>query len=424
MLRRIGQDLKQGKTLLQFGFLKGLGQALGMVVPLVIAKFFTEELFGSYSLAKMVIFFFSTLLIASSQTPFIVYANQERTQTGKINKSFSVQLAFFVFSIAVFMAVISVFGKQIRSLAEVSSVDLLFMALGYAGIALKSFFCNLFMALGQRIKNSLAEFVFGGLTLVLVLGLSVIGVINLRTVFLVYFVSATAVFAIFIKAIDFSQLLPFSFAFAHFKKMFDFAKWVMFGATVVYFINWVDNIVLKIFGASLADIGEYNLGYQVFKGVIMLTFIVNTYFLPFVSQHITDAAKMRNYLFNKRPKIFFLGFVVIGLLFLLSPYIFKLIYGDTFQDSVTVLRILLIASVLVLYGIFYSPILNVLKRYKFTQTSLITQLLLKLVLNVVLIPRMGMEGAAVATVIAYLWRVATFEVYFRVKVKKLLLGQW
>ena len=221
MLRRIGQELKQGKTLLQFGFLKGLGQALGMIVPLVIAKFFTEELFGSYSLAKMVIFFFSTLLIASSQTPFVVYANHERTQTGKINKSFSVQFAFFLFSIAAFVAVISVFGKQIRSLAEVSSVDLLFMALGYAGIALKSFFCNLFMALGQRIRNSLAEFVFGGLTLILVLSLSAIGAINLRTVFLVYFISATAVFAIFIKVIDFRQLLPFTFALAHFKKMFD-----------------------------------------------------------------------------------------------------------------------------------------------------------------------------------------------------------
>jgi O-antigen/teichoic acid export membrane protein len=422
MLKTIGRDLKQGKTLLQFGFLKGLGQALGMVVPLVIAKFFTEELFGSYSLAKMVIFFFSTLLIASSQTPFVVYANQERTQTGKINKSFSVQLAFFVFGIAAFLFAVSVFGKQIRSLAEVSSVDLLFMALGYAGIALKSFFCSLFMALGQRVKNALAEFVFGGLTLVLVLGLSVIGAINLRTVFLVYFVSATAVLAVFMRAIDFSQLLPFTFAFAHFKKMFDFAKWVMFGATVIYFINWVDPIVLKAFGASLADIGEYSLGYQVFKGVVMLSFIVNTYFLPFVSQHINDAAKMRNYLFNKRPKIFLLGLVAIGLLFLLSPYIFKLVYGDAFPNSVTVMRILLIASVLVLYGIFYTPVFNVLKRYKFTQTSLITQLLLKLGLSIILIPRMGVHGAAVATVLAYLWRVATFEVYFRVKVKRLVLG--
>jgi len=420
MLRRIGQDLKQGKTLLQFGFLKGLPQALGMIVPFVIAKFFTEELFGSYSLARMVIFFFSTLLIASSQTPFVVYANQERTQTGKINKSFSVQFAFFVFSIAVFLAVISVFGKQIGSLAEVSSVDLLFMALGYVGIALKSFFCNLFMALGQRIKNSLAEFVFGGFTLALVLGLSVIGAINLRTVFLVYFISATAVFVIFIKAIDFSQLLPFSFALAHFKKMFDFAKWVMFGATVVYFINWVDNIVLKMFGASLGDIGEYGLGYQVFKGVVMLSFMVNTYFLPFVSQHINDAAKMRNYLFNKRPKIFFLGLVVIGLLFLLSPYIFKLVYGDAFPNSVTVMRILLVASVLVLYITFYTPVLNTLKKYKLVQATHVLQIIAKLVLSIILVPRFGLRGAAIATVVAYSCKTVVYELYFRMRLRALL----
>jgi O-antigen/teichoic acid export membrane protein len=370
MLRRIGEDLRQGKTLLQFGFLNGMGQALGMVVPLVIAKFFTEELFGSYSLANMVVFFFSTLLIASSQTPFIVYANQERIQTGKINKSFSVQCAFFVFSIAAFLFVVSVFGRQVRSLAEVSSVDLLFMTLGYVGIALKSFFCNLFLALGQRIKSALTELVFGVSALAFVLGLSLTGMINLRMVFLVYFVSATVVLAVFVRAIDFSQLLPFTFAFAHFKKMFDFAKWVMFGATVVYFINWVDNIVLKVFGASLADIGEYNLGYKVFKGVIMLTFVLNAYFLPFVSEHIENKVKMKEYLFKKRPKIFLLGSITIGLLFLMSPYVFKYVYGDAFQNSVAILRILLGASLLVLYGIFYSPILNVLKRYKFTQIHL------------------------------------------------------
>jgi len=391
MFRKIGHEIKQGKTLLQFGFLKGTGQAFGMIAPLIIAKFLASEaLFGSYCLAKMIVFFFATLLISSAQIPFVVFANQERSKTGKINKSFSVQCMFLSISLAVFVFISLVFSRQIKSFAEVSSMDMVFMSLGFIGVALKSFFCNVFMALGQRIRNSLAELVFGVLTLILVLVLSLTGHINLRTAFLVYFISAVVVFVVFIRSLDFNLLLPFDFDFSHFKGMFDFTKWVLLGATAVYLINWVDNVILKAFKASLEDIGEYNLGYQIYKGVVMLTFMISTYFLPFVSEHIEDKVRMKDYLGRKRPRILLLGCAVIGLLYLVSPYLFKLVYVDKFQESVSVLRILLLGSVLVLYCTFYAPILNTLK----------------------------MQGAAIATVLAYLCKAVIYELYFRARVRR------
>jgi len=167
------------------------------------------------------------------------------------------------------------------------------------------------------------------------------------------------------------------------------------------------------------DIGTYNLGYQLFKGIGMLTFIIYVYFLPFVSQHIEDIAKMRNYLFNKRPKIFLVGIVVIGLFFVAVPYAFKFIYKGVYQDSVTVLWILLIGSVSRLYVIFYDPILNALKKYKFAQTVTLLQLLLNLFLDLLLVPVMGIYGAAVATVIAYFCRMIIYEIYFRKRIRGL-----
>lgn len=419
MFRRVKQELKEGKTLLQFGFIQAIGQAFGMIAPLVIAKFFTEDLFGRYVLARMIVFFLLMLLITSAQVPFIVYANEERAKTGKINKSFSVRCAFLAFSIIAFVSLSCVFNKAIRAFAEISSADLLFMSLGFIGIAIKSFFCNLFMALGQRIKSSFVELVFGGATLGLVLALSLTSKINLRMVFLVYFISAIAVFLMFIKRIDFGQLLPFDFDWKHFKKMFNFTKWLMFGATAVYFINWVDNIILRIFKASMANIGEYGLGYQIFKAVVMMTYIVSSYFLPFVTEHIEDREKIRNYLSRKRPKILLLGFIAIGSFFLVSPYVFRFVYGDAYQSSVNVIRILLIASIFSLYNSFYGPILNALKRYKFLHTTLFIQVLVKVLLNLILVPKLGMRGAAVATVFSYLFQAVAFEIYFRFKLKKL-----
>jgi O-antigen/teichoic acid export membrane protein len=419
VLQRIKEEFKQSRTLLQFGFFSATGQALGMVGPLVVAKFFSPELFGRYSLAKMVVFFFTSFLISSAQAPFIVFANQEKAKSGKINRTFSVQCVFFILSLCIFAAIALLLGKYIMLFAKIDRVDLFFVLLAFVGISLKVFLCNLFMAMGERIKNSLAELVFGVLSLTLVLILCFINSVNLRTVFLVYLLSAVALIIIFVKAINFELLFPLSFNKEQFKGMFDFTKWLMVGAAAAYFVDWGDNLVLRYL-VSMEDIGNYNFGYQIFKGVATLILIVHGYFLPFVSEHIGDSEKMRNYLYSKRPRIFFLGFVLIGALFVFCPYILRLIYGDVYQDAVTILRILLIGAVLVLYIVFYETVLYVVKKYKFIQIVNLTHVSLNLLLDVLLVPVMGMMGAAIATVIAYFCRVVIIETYFRLSLKRQL----
>ncbi len=419
MFQWIRREFEQARQLLQFGFLKTAGQALGMIAPLVIAKFFSPELFGSYSLAKMVVFFFTALLVASAQTPFIVFASQERNQTGKINKSFSVQCVFLSFSIAIYLLLSFVCRGAITAFAKISQTDLIFMSLAFIGISLKMFLDNLLMSLGLRLRNALVELIYGSLILAFIFIFYLNGMLGLKTIFLAYFLSSVLVSVIVAVSVDFDLLMPFSLDLEYFKGMLDFAKWVVLGGTAAYFINWGDNLVLRYF-VSMKDIGQYNLGYQIFTGVGVLTFVISTYFVPFISQHINDASKIRIYLYNKRPKIFFLGLAGIGLIFVAVPYVLNFIYGGVYAESIPVLRILLIGSVLILYTTFYEAILYALKSYKFTQTVNLFQVLLNLLLDVILVPVMGISGAAAATVFAYLCRAVIIEVYFRLKLRELL----
>ena len=418
MLEKIKTEFEQSKTLLLFGLLRLIAE----IAPLVVAKFFSPALFASYSLAKMIVFFFTSLLITSAQVPFIVFANQEKAKTGKINKSFSVQCMFLLSSGVIFLSVNILFSQTIMQFAALPPAGLIFMILAFIGIATNSFLENLFMALGQRVKSSLVSLLFGGSILVLVFILHFTGNLNLNTVLLVYLVSGFIITAVFIKTIPLNLLFPFDFNWAHFKEMFNFTKWVMLGATAVYLINWADNIILKIFNVSMADIGDYNLAHQIFKGTLMLIYVINAYFLPFVSEHIEDGIRMKNYLYNKRPKIFFTGTAAIVLLFMATPHILGFIYGSDYPKATVVLRILLVASELMLYNAFYLPIINALKAYKFSQTINVVQIFVSIILNVILIPRFGLIGAAVATVIAYLGTTVVYETYFRIIIKKMLLN--
>jgi O-antigen/teichoic acid export membrane protein len=420
-------NLRQGRTLLTFGFLQSTGQVLGMIAPLVAAKYFSNEaisggtreaVFGSYSLSAMIVFFFVSVLISSTQSPFIVHANQEREKTGRINKSFTVQCVFFVTGVALFLILNAIFAGAMTAFAGISTAELAFVSIAFVGMAGKAFFSTLFMALGQRERSSLVELTFGSVVLaVVIIVLSRTGYVTIKTVFLAYGLGGAVVTAVFIGVVNFTVCLPLDLDRSHFRDMLHFTLWLMFGAAAAYFINWGDNLVLRVY-VSMTDIGVYNFAYQIFKGVAMLMLIVSTYFLPFVSQHIANPEKMRSYLFNKRPKILIVGVVCVALLYVAAPMLLRAVYGDLYSDSILPLRVLLLGSVLVLYVIFYETILYARKAYRFIQVINVVQLSVNLGLDILLVPRWGALGAAVGTVMGYLIRTVVVELFFNLKLKR------
>jgi len=418
-LQTIIHEIQQGKTLIAFMGLRALGEGLSTVGPLVVASRLSPETFGSYTLAKMVMFLFLALLVMPSQTPFIVLASQERQRDGTMNKTFSVQLAFFAAALILFVLLMAALSGPFIAFAEINQGVLLFVGGGFIGIAFKTFLSNTLLATDRRLTSSLAELVFGTSNFLGIVLLSLAGRITLQTVFATYLLASILTVALFTGAVDFRIFRPFVLDRACLRAMLAFTKWVLLGTTSVYFINWGDNLVLRYF-VSMQDIGVYNLAYQLFKGIAMLIFTFNAYFLPFVSQHIDDAEKMRRYLSEKRLKVVATGLVGLAVLFAGGPALMLSAFGESYRGSIAVFRILLIASACMLYSVFYYPILNALKAYKVAQTVNLLQVLLNLVLDVVLVPLLGLTGAATATAVAYLGQAILFETYLRRRLKTML----
>ncbi len=418
MLAKIKQQFVEGKTLLQFGFLKCFGQGFSMIVPLVIAKFFLSQQYASYILSRMIVFFFASLLISSTHTAFVVFSNQERADSGRINKTFSVEVTFLALSFCIFALVVFPFSKFITIFAKIGYVDLVFVSLAFLGISIKTFLGGLFLAMNERLRDAFVEFVFGLSNLILVVLFWFFFEINIRTVFLIYFISACLLFIMSMKMIDFKQLFPFRLEKEQVRGMFNFTKWIFMGTAAVYFVDWGDKFVLRYF-VEFSDVGIYGFGFQIFKGLVVLFSVLGAYFLPFISANINNPEKIREYLYSKRPKIFSAAIVALICAYFMLPLGIKAIYGDTYQGSGKIFRILLPAVVFYLYTLFYVPIFNSLKRYKFVQLVNIIQVAANIPLNLILIPRYGMSGAAIATVTTYVIRAVIFEVYFLIKVKKL-----
>ncbi|AKB24328.1 Membrane protein involved in the export of O-antigen, teichoic acid lipoteichoic acids [Methanosarcina sp. MTP4] len=416
MINSLIKNLKQSNSFLSFTSLSALAQGIGFILPLIIAKILSPEGFGSYSLSMMIVFFFTTAIVSSSQTPFIVYSNEELKKNNKINKAFTAQLMMFLSSILIFAFLLLAFSNPIAKFAQISFNQLILLYFAFLGIGSRELFKNLFLALDKKIFNALYILIVGIINIIFLGIYHQLNFLNLNSIFIIYFLSPLISIIFLAHKIEFKKISSFSYDNEIFKRMITWTTWQIFGLTAVYLINWGDNLILRYF-VSLSEIGIYNLGYQIFKGLISLTFILNSYFLPYITKNINNERKIQNYLYVKRPKIMLAGTFGIIIIFLLIPYVFGYIYGDIYKESVTIVRILLIGAIIALYNVFYTPILNSLKMYKFYQISNIIHVLINILLNIIFIQIIGIYGAAVATVIAYFCKTVMFELYIYKKVQ-------
>lgn len=419
MLNRIKKEFKHGKNLMAFMTLKAMSLGVLAIIPFILAGFFGPEKFGIYSLAMMVIYFFSALLIHSLVPPFTVYGNKELKETNKIRRVFTASALLFILAVVLFLLLTLVLYRPLLQFISIDKSQFLFLILAFAGLSIQSFTGSVFMAMNKRISSVTYGLISNIILVGYILILLKFFTIDLENVFLMWLIAPVIAAMFMLRKIDFKKLIPLELNKGTLKKMFNYSKWVMVGGTAVYFVNWGDNLVLRYF-VSLDHIGVYNLGYSAFKGLLMLISTTGGYFLPFITQNIDNPDKIEKYLHNKRPKIILLWALCVLALYFIIPYLFNILYGKEYSGSATVTRILLLATLFAAYWRFYDPIFNAMERYRFTQIANVFFVILNLSLDVIFVIYYGYIGAAIATMISYGVMSIIYEVYFRKYCKPVL----
>ena len=412
MLDWIKNELKDGKTLISYGGIRVGGYGLTFLIPIILAMKLSPEIFGIYSLGMMIIYFFNSTFILSSNTPFIIFGIDEIQKTQKISKTMTSRLILIAISTIIFLAITLLFRKQIIDFTLLTKIQFYFLVFVFAGKMLESFFGALFFVFNQRILASMFQLTTAGLSVLYIIILFIFFEVTLENVFLMFLIAPMISFCLFASKIEFKKIFPLSYDKHAFLKMTDYTKWMILGGSAVYLLNWGDNIILRRF-STMQEIGIYNLGYQFFKGTIMIMATIRVYFLPFISQNIDNKEKITDYLLAKRIKLLFLGIIFLGILFFIMPYFVELLYKGRYGDSVLIFRILVIGALFALYSLFYAPIFDSLERYKFTQSLISVCVVFNLVLDYILVGRIGFMGAAIATSTTYFLMAVIKEVYFR-----------
>jgi O-antigen/teichoic acid export membrane protein len=184
----------------------------------------------------------------------------------------------------------------------------------------------------------------------------------------------------------------------HLKSLFSFSFWMFLTSTGFTVFATADTILIGYFLTN-ADVGIYRVATQLAAAALFASMALNTVLFPRMSRWSSegDLGSVSTALSRAVTFSLFLAVpVVIGGIILSSPLLYYL-YGSDFSAGSQALTALLLLQIPVIFANLQITSLNALDQPKksFTTTSIAA--VVNIVLNVALIPLLGILGAAIAT---------------------------
>ena len=177
----------------------------------------------------------------------------------------------------------------------------------------------------------------------------------------------------------------------------------------------IDVLMLKEFeNVNFAQIGVYSIGVTLAEKVLLIPEAVKDILLSKLAKGAEDETVAK----VMRLCMPICLFTFIGILVLGQPFI-NILYGSEFKNaySVTVITMFGVIAIMFYKMITVYNIVN--KKQNFNLVVLLSSIAINVVMNILLIPKMNIIGAAIATVISYVYCAIVFLIYFsrRTKIK-------
>lgn len=241
---------------------------------------------------------------------------------------------------------------------------------------------------------------------------------------------AAAVYS-FIFSIIFSAIFAFYFVYRKNEFIFSFnprliKDFFIYGikvylANIVSFLSYRFDIFLVAFFLDPLSVGLYSISVAIAERMLIMPGTLATVLFPRISACCDDEA---NRLTPKvsRHTVFFMIIASLAAFFIAKPFI-AIFFGENFAPAVEPLLFLLPGIIAFGIGGVLAADLSGRGRPEFAIYSASTCLVSNIVLNIFLIPRFGINGAAISSSIAY-WLDTLIIIFAFLKISKRPLSEF
>jgi len=251
--------------------------------------------------------------------------------------------------------------------------------MGNVGVYQISMFLNTFVKIIIQVFAVLLGFALNGLVGGFVLGLIAEGLVNYR----------------------YMNLTLSRFRWDHLKNIFSFSFWIFLSSSGSLVFCYADTILIGYF-METANVGIYRTAFQLTSISTFTTLAFYTVLYPKISQWEIkgDLTSIENTLSRAVTYSLFLAIPVCIGGWILGERLLYFLYGASFTQGTTALAILLVVQIANVFMYLGTMCLNSLNHPKdaFIVTAIAS--IINIILDILLIPVLGISGAAIATLIA------------------------
>lgn len=170
-------------------------------------------------------------------------------------------------------------------------------------------------------------------------------------------------------------------------------------AALVMLLFRIDNVMLA-FMASNAEVGWFNAAYSLLEGLYIVPKIITNLLYPAFSRAHREPEAITRLLVHAMRYALLVALPVMLVGIVLAEEITLFLYGEQYVQSIVALQILLLGTFFLFMHEIGFVLLGAIDRQKVAVMLFALALLVKIVVNMWLIPRLGYVGAAYGTVVA------------------------
>ena len=371
--------------------------AINILIVFFIAKKVNIQEFGVFSLA----FVFATVAVSILDFGFnlksLILAGEKREV---INSKLSLMIygkiviAMLVFLfLGGFLYLNSVYNYETK-------IIILILVLSSIPTSFGNFYLNSFKVINKFQEESKGFFVQGILLVFLLVINEIFGKSNILYYAVIILITRVLYFLysiiIFQKQFTFDKNFKQSSVLKMLEKALPYAIHIILGGLIIY----IDTFILSIF-SNLENVGVYQAGMRIIMATMILAIIVSDAFIPEISELVKKKQKTNIKLQNLFRYIMVFSMLVITTIFFYKDTIIKLLLTEKYLILGKYLVYILSIIFLRYFGIVPGIILTSYKKQNKRAKAIFVAVVVSVLLNIYLIPILGIEGAFISSLIAH-----------------------
>lgn len=213
----------------------------------------------------------------------------------------------------------------------------------------------------------------------------------------------------------------FNFKHKNFKKenkeLIKFSFPLMITSVGALFITYFDTLMLTYFD-TLVNVGIYNIIYPTAFLLVMLGSSIGVILMPVITELWSLKKKKEIIIALKivQKYLFVICLPAIIVLFTFSEELIRIFFGRDYVSGVIAFNILLIGALFKVFASVNNQILIALKESKKTMNMFLFAAIFNVILNLILIPRYSINGAAIASALSFLLMLIISIIYIKQKI--------